>query len=141
LPRDFKKRPEHAYLYGPPLTFMRWNDNAHGPLGLRAAGGVKLDRRGRLLAKVPQNGLLELARNGGHERADGAGLFLDAHCEIRSNAGQMEMVPRQISPQHFSRDAIASDQNPHHYLTNRTLTVPVPEAVCKYATVLPDMNR
>jgi len=56
-------------------------------------------------------------------------------------AGQMEIVPRQISAQRFCGGAIALDQNPHLYLTNRTLTVPVPEDVCKYTTVLPGMNR
>jgi hypothetical protein len=66
---------------------------------------------------MAQNGVLEVARNGGDERADGAGLFLDTHREIRSMAGQMEIVPRQISPQSFSRDTIAIDQNPQ--LTSR----------------------
>jgi hypothetical protein len=141
LPRDFEKRPEHAHLDGSPLIFVWGHDDAHGPPRFSVRGGVQLDRRGRLFAKVPQNGLLELARNGGDERADSAGLFLDAQREIRCMAGQMEIVPRQISPQGLSRDAIASYQNPHPHLTNRTLTAPVPEAVCKYATVLPGMNR
>lgn len=92
---------------------------------------MDLNGRSGLPAKVPQNGLLQLAFYAIEQRPDHAVRFFNADLQVRIVIGEVKIVPGEYAAQRPGGGAITQDQDAHPYLTNRTFTLPVPEVLCR----------
>jgi len=113
------------------LAISRSARNTLTSTALRSASTAGATMRTSRSLWMPKDHLFKLAVNAVQHRMGEIGLLFDPDGPVGTEVGQVKILPSKVTSNGLSCRTITRNEDSHGQRTNRTLTVPVPEELCR----------